>query len=62
MPDILAIFDMDGVIFSTDRAKRNALTECFPLEYRSAVDAYNIGTGGIPRSLKFDHIFKEICP
>lgn len=30
MSDTLAVFDMDGVIFATDRAKREVLAECSP--------------------------------
>ncbi len=61
-PDFLTIFDMDGVIFATDATKGEGLANCFPEQYRQAVAAYNRDMGGVPRSDKFDYIFREICP
>ncbi len=47
---------MDGVIFQSNGRKNLALTGLFPAKFRPEISDYNLQNGGVPRSVKIEHI------
>jgi len=59
----LFLFDFDGVLFTTNRAKSKAFREALTGYPEEAVDkfiGYHEANGGISRYVKFSHFFKNI--
>lgn len=60
--DTILVFDKDGVIFHSEDFKFEyflSLFDDYP-EHRDGIINYLVGSGGTPRKLRFEHIFKEV--
>lgn len=56
------VFDCDGVILESMRAKGDAFRRLFDAEppYQDAIEAFHYAHGGMSRYEKFDHIYRDI--
>lgn len=60
---MIIFFDFDGTIVDTAEAKLTSFKKVFnkyASQYRRRINDYIDGTQGVPRSIRFEHIYKNI--
>ena len=63
MPRVLIFFDFDGTIVDSAEAKLESFLSMFSFlenEDRKIVNQYLVDFQGIPRALKFEHIYRNL--